>query len=113
MMTLLIRFRAHLYSHHRIFPCHRCKVLFKDSDAVTTHLNEPKGCELKNIDQGDGITPEVHEKLRSKKKTQRDQTEADRWKNIYKLLFPNEMIPSPCKLYSPYLEFFQTTWFYP
>jgi hypothetical protein len=65
------------------------------------HLKEPKGCELKNFEQADGVTSEVYERLRSKKKVQRDQTEADRWKDIYKLLFPNEMIPSPCKFYSP------------
>jgi hypothetical protein len=101
-MTLLITSRGHLYRHHRIFPCRRCKVLFKDPDAVNIHLQEPKGCELKNIEQPDGITPEVYERLHSKKKVQRDQTEADRWKDIYKLLFPNEMIPSPCKSYSPF-----------
>jgi hypothetical protein len=54
-------------------------------------------CELRYIDHVDGITTEIFEKLRSKKKAQRDQTEADRWKDIFKLLFPGEIIPSPCK----------------
>jgi hypothetical protein len=54
-------------------------------------------CELKDIEHADGVTTEIFEKLRSKKKAQRDQTEADRWKDIYQLLFPNEVIPSPCK----------------
>ncbi|KAH7395553.1 hypothetical protein BKA64DRAFT_61306 [Cadophora sp. MPI-SDFR-AT-0126] len=95
MMALLITLRGHLYRHHRIFPCQRCNVLFKDADGVSMHLKEPKGCEPNNFEQADGITSELYEKLRSKKKLQRDQTEVDRWKEIYKLLFPNEIIPSP------------------
>jgi len=76
-------------------------VLFKDADAVEMHLKEPKGCDSSDCTQADGVTPQVYEKLRSKKKTQRDQTEEDRWREIYKLLFPKEMIPSPCEfLYS-------------
>jgi hypothetical protein len=54
-------------------------------------------CELRDTENVDGITTEIFEKLRSKKKVQRDQTEADRWKDIFKLLFPGEIIPSPCK----------------
>lgn len=58
---------------------------------------ERNACEPKDIEHADGITTEILEKLRSKKKTLKDQTEADRWKDIYKLLFQNEMIPSPCE----------------
>lgn len=50
--------------------------------------------------QQDGITNEMVEKLRSKKKAHRDQTEEDRWKEIYQILFPGEIVPSPCKLCS-------------
>ncbi|KAG4436548.1 hypothetical protein IFR05_007986 [Cadophora sp. M221] len=89
------RVKGHLYRHHRIFPCQRCKALFKDQDAVNLHLMEQDVCERRDVEHADGVTTEIFEKLRSKKKTQRDQTEADRWKDIYKLLFPNEMIPSP------------------
>jgi hypothetical protein len=35
--------------------------------------------------------------LRSRKKTSRHQTEDDRWKEIYQILFVGEEIPSPCK----------------
>jgi hypothetical protein len=58
---------------------------------------QQNACERKDIEHSDGVTTEIFEKLRSKKKAQRDQIEADRWKDIYRLLFPNEMIPSPCK----------------
>jgi hypothetical protein len=64
---------------------------------VNDHLKAPKGCELLEVVQQDGITNEIVEKLRSKKKSHRDQSEEDRWKEIYQILFPGEMVPSPCK----------------
>jgi hypothetical protein len=36
------------------------------------------------------------EKLRSRKKAYKGQTEEERWEEIYKLLFPDEIAPSPC-----------------
>jgi hypothetical protein len=54
-------------------------------------------CDLQPGHPPEGITPEQERRLRSKKKTSPNQGEADRWKDIYKLLFPNEDIPSPCK----------------
>ena len=45
----------------------------------------------------DGITPENEKQLKSRKKTHPNQSDGDRWKDIYKLLFPNEEVPSPCK----------------
>jgi hypothetical protein len=62
------------------------------------HLERPEGCELRDIEHADGVTAEIAEKLRSKKKAQPNQTEAERWQAIYRLLFPHEVVPSPCKL---------------
>ena len=58
---------------------------------------EAEGCKLLEVVQQDGITNEMMEKLRSKKKAHRDQSEEDRWKEIYQILFPREIVPSPCK----------------
>ncbi|PMD50679.1 uncharacterized protein K444DRAFT_274932 [Hyaloscypha bicolor E] len=93
-LDTVARVKAHLYKYHRIFPCQRCQKLFKDPDAVTLHAQTPEGCEVRHIEHTDGVTPKIAEKLRSKKKA-RDQTEAERWRDIYELLFPNEMTPSP------------------
>jgi hypothetical protein len=60
---------------------------------------EPEGCKLLEVVQQDGITNETVEKLRSKKKAHRDQSEEDRWREIYQILFPGEILPSPCKSY--------------
>ncbi|KAH6714386.1 hypothetical protein BKA61DRAFT_481996, partial [Leptodontidium sp. MPI-SDFR-AT-0119] len=89
------RVKGHLYKYHRIFPCQRCKVQFQDQEEVNQHLKEPKGCELREIAQADGITNEAVEKLRSRKRVHKNQTEEDRWEEIYKLLFPDEVVPSP------------------
>jgi hypothetical protein len=71
-------------------------VLFQDQQEVNQHLKEPKGCELVEIDQADGLTGEIVERLRSRKKAYKGQTEEERWEEIYKLLFPDEITPSPC-----------------
>jgi hypothetical protein len=89
--------RTHLYRHHRIFPCQRCQELFEDQDQVSEHLKEANACELSYILQADGVTSEIVEKLRSRKRTHKNQTEVEKWQDIYKLLFPNEIVPSPCK----------------
>jgi hypothetical protein len=89
--------REHLYKHHRIFPCQRCKVLFQNQQEVNQHLKEPKACELVKIDQADGVTSEMVERLRCKKKTHKGQTEEERWEEIYNLLFADEIAPSPCR----------------
>jgi hypothetical protein len=46
----------------------------------------------------EGITPKQVTELKSKAKLHPHQSEEDRWKEIFKLLFPNEDVPSPCKL---------------
>ncbi len=46
----------------------------------------------------DGITRKMRERLQSRKKAYPGQTEAERWREIYRVLFPNvEEIPDPCK----------------
>jgi hypothetical protein len=60
---------------------------------------ELEGCKLLEDVQHEGITNDMAEKLRSKKKAHRDQSEEDRWKEIYQILFPTEIPPSPCKLW--------------
>ena len=44
----------------------------------------------------EGVTHQQLEKLKSKKKISPDQSEEDRWKEVYKILFPTERVPSPC-----------------
>ncbi|KAH7346163.1 hypothetical protein BKA65DRAFT_272413 [Rhexocercosporidium sp. MPI-PUGE-AT-0058] len=48
------RVKGHLYRHHMIYPCQRCKEVFKNQQAIS-----------------DSITNEIVEKLKSKKKSHR------------------------------------------
>ncbi|KAF8846433.1 hypothetical protein BDZ45DRAFT_812329 [Acephala macrosclerotiorum] len=89
------RVKSHLYRLHRVFPCQRCKENFRSQEEVIQHLNGLESCPLRDIRLPEGITSETVEKLRSRKKTSKDQTEQERWKEIYKLLFKDELIPSP------------------
>lgn len=87
--------RAHLYRHHRIFPCQRCKTLFKSQEDVNEHQKEPEPCLLTETELGDGLTSDIVEKLKSRKKSDKNQTESERWREIYKLLFPQDLVPDP------------------
>ena len=101
LMIMLIVYRGHLYRHHMIYPCQRCKEVFRSQEAVRLHLTRTQGCELRDVQIGDGITNEIVEQLKCKKKTHRGETEEDRWQKIYALLFPGASLPSPCKCASP------------
>ena len=81
-----------------IYPYQRCKEIFESPEEVSLHLKKVKGCELQDIDIGDGITSEILKQLKNKKKAHRDETEEDRWRKIYMLLFSSGLVPSPCRL---------------
>jgi hypothetical protein len=94
---LIILHRGHLYRHHRIFQCPRCKELFSSQDEIDAHFIVLQGCDLSSEAAMEGITSNIEKHLRSRKKTYRHQTEENRWAEIYRLLFPGENIPSPCE----------------
>lgn len=97
---VLITHRAHLYRTHRIFKCERCNELFKDSDTLKSHFMATKACDLRQTDPIDGITCDVEKKLKIRKKTHKNQSPGERWKEIYSIIFPMELVPEPCKLFS-------------
>jgi hypothetical protein len=80
--------------------CKRCWKLFKTQEQLDSHLlvDASDICGVQTGHPPEGITVEHERRLRSRKKASPNQTDGDRWKDIYKLLFPNEEIPSPCKL---------------
>jgi len=85
-----------------IYPCQRCKAVFKSQEDVGLHLTRIQGCELREAHIGDGVTNEMVEQLKSKKKSHRGETEEDRWQKIYQLLFPGASDLSPCEFTPPY-----------
>ena len=63
------------------------------------HFMAAKACDLKPFCPAEGITSTTEKQLRSRKKAHASQTQEDRWKHIYRILFPMESVPSPCELY--------------
>jgi hypothetical protein len=55
------------------------------------------GCEFSDRPPPCDITAYQEKQLKSRKHTSRRQTDEEKWKDIYRLLFPNEEIPSPCE----------------
>ncbi|KAK0120331.1 hypothetical protein ONS95_011737 [Cadophora gregata] len=68
------RVKGHLYRHHMIYPCQRCKEVFESQEAVGLHLTRVQGCDLQDVQIGDGVTNEIVEQLKSKKKSHRGET---------------------------------------
>jgi hypothetical protein len=96
----LTGFRQHLYRHHRIYPCERCKELFSD-DTQATHHRKNVECVRIDGELPDGLTESIERHLRKRKKTFKGQTEEDIWREIYRCIFnlsPEEETPSPSKL---------------
>lgn len=70
-------------------------MLFNNSEEVDEHLKAVKGCDLSLAEEAEGITAKIEKQLRSRKKTHKDQTEEERWEEMYRLIFPGDLIPSP------------------
>jgi hypothetical protein len=66
---------------------------------VLEHLVNPIACEVQSEPTFVGFNEEQGERLRSRKQTTKDDVE--KWKEVYRILFPEDdepLIPSPCKL---------------
>jgi hypothetical protein len=58
-----------------------------------------EGCELNTNELQEGINDDTEKRLRSRKKAHREQTENERWVEIYGVLFPGEDVPSCCEFF--------------
>ncbi|KAF4631944.1 hypothetical protein G7Y89_g6186 [Cudoniella acicularis] len=96
------RVKQHLYRIHRIHQCPRCKCIFKLQEDLEQHVVAIQGCEVSTREPVDGITSKIKDLLQDTKGEYRRQSEADRWRGIYRLLFPNEEVPNP--YFEPVLE---------
>jgi hypothetical protein len=82
-------------------------MVFNSEDLLTSHLrDEANRCQVQPKQVLDGITPKTESLLRSRKKEYRVQSEPELWRKMYRTLFPDEIVPSPCKLAISDLEIF-------
>jgi hypothetical protein len=95
---MLILSREHLYRRHRVpIQCKRCWQTFKSNEALDAHIAVLNICDLVPGQAAEGLTADIEKRLKSRKKTSPDQTEEARWKDIYGMLFPNQVVPNPCE----------------
>jgi hypothetical protein len=94
--------REHLYRQHSQpkFRCRRCREAFEDDAGLELHSRALFSCQIQQVIAEDGFDADQEKQLRSRRRIKADVTEADKWKYMYRILFPQikeEDIPSPCK----------------
>lgn len=90
---------------HRIPQCQRCEAVFETKAQLSEHGLARVACEVIDT-KGEvvGINTQLEEWLKDKGpeyvnfsgKQYSKQTEKERWITIYKKLFPEDEVPSPC-----------------
>ena len=70
--------------------------------SLDTHLRAEPVCQAVEGERIEGFDLDVEEKIRRKKKDFPNQTDADKWRTIYSLLFPTDTVPSPCEGFVSY-----------
>jgi hypothetical protein len=95
----LYTFREHLYRCHKAPRnyCERCFHSFSALSDLEFHRMSITDCASRAVEPPEAITPAVEIVLKSRKKAYPNQTEEDRWKCVYRILFPDEPVPNPCK----------------
>ncbi|KAL2129005.1 hypothetical protein VTI74DRAFT_8359 [Chaetomium olivicolor] len=93
--STISRLKEHLYRRHYKTHCQRCKLTFDNASSLAEHEMSVGGCEVLDIKPPSDITTYQEKQLKSRKHTTRRQTDEEKWRDIYQLLFPNQDIPSP------------------
>ncbi|TDZ40484.1 hypothetical protein C8035_v004144 [Colletotrichum spinosum] len=95
------RIKEHIYRKHSLpkFSCPRCSQPFETQADLQAHARSLTPCKVSEPEVVDGITQDQEKKLRSRKKTSgKELTEAEKWKQVYAIVFPDvreREIPSP------------------
>ena len=93
--------REHLYRSHALpIFCPRCYEHFKDEAMLHDHQRATNPCTRRPEMTIEGFNKLQEKKLRSRKKPHSALSEEDKWKDMYRILFPGDnetCMPSPCK----------------
>ncbi|RMJ03426.1 hypothetical protein BHE90_015100 [Fusarium euwallaceae] len=111
--TSVYRVKEHIFRRHGCpeFQCHRCYDEFTTETALHDHQRADDPCEKKKpVSVSGRINAQQEEQMRSRKIYQKSLDEGEKWKAVYKIIFPDdEIIPSPyfdsgLPVYSPKLS---------
>ncbi|KAL1598784.1 hypothetical protein SLS60_007926 [Paraconiothyrium brasiliense] len=95
--------REHLYRRHLLpIQCNRCCSTFANEPTLREHQRDPRGCEIKEQVPLEGFDKDQERKLKSKKRSLVYQSEEDKWKGVYRILFPDD---NDVDMPSPYIEY--------
>ncbi|KAI1359619.1 hypothetical protein F5Y08DRAFT_344484 [Xylaria arbuscula] len=94
------RVKEHLYRKHRQpkFKCMRCCEHFDSEQPYVNHQRAPVPCQLRDPEPIEGFNADQEKQLKSRKKKDHIVTEADKWRAVFHILFPDvktKEIPSP------------------
>jgi hypothetical protein len=96
--VLTVPTREHLYRKHCKVHCVRCKQTFRKPAELELHELAAEGCQVREVRYPPAdITAQQERHLKSKRYATRYQTEEEKWREVYRLLFPGEPVPSPCE----------------
>ncbi|KAG9230519.1 hypothetical protein BJ875DRAFT_153257 [Amylocarpus encephaloides] len=87
--------KAHLNRNHRSFQCQRCKNPFADDEGGHFHCVAVESSILNNSESETNVSRAAEQELCGLKKAYQKQSGADRWKEMYQIMFPEEEIPEP------------------
>ncbi|UQC83606.1 uncharacterized protein CLUP02_09100 [Colletotrichum lupini] len=90
-------FRDHLYKHHQQKPnCPRCRRLFDNEADLSDHAQLEVSCIPARHAVIEGFDKSQLERLKCRKRPRDPLSEEDKWKNIYRILFPHcTVTPDP------------------
>ncbi|KAL2024336.1 hypothetical protein VTK56DRAFT_8818 [Thermocarpiscus australiensis] len=90
------RVKEHVYRNHSMRSlkncCLRCFEHFDKPESLKSHQRAEVSCKLKQKSE-DTITEEQEKLLRARSKPH--SSEEEKWKEMYRILFPDETVPSP------------------
>jgi hypothetical protein len=90
------QYREHVYRNHLLpIMCLRCSETFETEKELREHSQSEATCPVRKSDR-EGCSKQQWIEIRSQKDI-RSKTGVEKWKGMYRILFPDQKIPSPCK----------------
>lgn len=92
--------REHLYRNHRAprYQCARCLHDFKTPKNLFKHQRQLESCQIvTQVPNLDLISDAQEARLKERGKHNSPRSNEEKWADIYKIIFPQEDVPSPCK----------------
>lgn len=80
--------------------CRRCYATFASESLLTDHSRSANSCVVRDAVPMEGFDKDQEKALKGRKTMFRAQTEEEKWRIVYLILFPDTALgemPSPCE----------------